>query len=96
MAGGDSRISNDVSGLGMVHQLEVIDAHSAQSGDFSEERQVGKDVVFFTPEGAAAYDALQREDQSFSAEKDPGRFMQWLLGGLGLKPESHQGQAEEP
>jgi len=97
MAGGDSRIQNTgISGYGLNSQLEVLDAHSTRSGDFTQERQVGNEVLYLTPEGAEAFDALKCDGWDFTAERDPSRFMQWLLGGVGLREEKFQGKAEEP
>ena len=96
MAGGDLRILNEnVGGLGQAQAMQAIDAHSVQSGDFTEERTVTGGVVFLTPEGAAAYDGLRNAEYTFVVERDPKGFMLWLLGDRVGKSEKFQGSPEE-
>lgn len=98
MSGGDLRIRNDqVASIGQDHQLEVIDAHSQQSGEFTEARSVGGQTVFLTPDGAAAHDGLKNSGYQFEVQPDPKGFVDWLLGDrTGPKGEQHQGKVGEP
>lgn len=100
MSGGDLRIRND-SDLemrsGRTHAIEVIDAHSMQSGDFTEQRQVQGETVFLTPEGAAAFDELQQGAYRFTVAKDPKGLLGWFGGDFtGPKGEQYQGKVGEP
>lgn len=94
MSGGDLRIRNDqVASIGQDHQLEVIDAHSQQSGDFTEARAVDGKTVYLTREGAAALDGLKGDGFAFTVQDDPKGLTGWLLGDrTGPKGEQHQGK----
>lgn len=87
---GDMRVRSNIDGaLGGAGKLEHIDAHSSQSGDFSEARQVGGKEVFFTPDGAALYDELAAAGFRFEASDDAS----WLTRFLSPK-ESCTGEVE--
>lgn len=61
---GDSRIditARTARGAQRITDVESIDAHSVESGDFTEARTMPNgDKVWLTPNGAAAYDEWRR------------------------------------
>lgn len=92
MAGGDMRVQNRPIGtLGALNQLEVIDAHSAKAGTFTESRNVNGQNIWLTKSGAEAYDRLAA-DFDMKASKDPSGFAKWWGGEL--KAETHLGSVK--
>ena len=94
MAGGNMRVqTRPVGTIGMANQVETIDAHALRAGNFTEARNVGGQNVWMTPQGAEAYDALQRGGWEMRASKDPGWFSRTFMGDfVGAKGEQHQGR----
>ncbi|MBL8956995.1 MAG: hypothetical protein JNK82_39850 [Myxococcaceae bacterium] len=87
------RVQNKPIGtLGMANQVETIDAHSLQKGDFTEARNVGGQPVYLTKAGAEALDALVEAGFELKASADPGWLSRKVLGDfVGAKGEQHQG-----
>jgi hypothetical protein len=86
MAGGDARVWNtSIGSIGMINQCEVIDANTKQAGDFQFPRPVRgrEDPLFFTKEGAIAFDALRAKvdiGATIKWEKDPGWLKRLFFG----------------
>lgn len=63
--GGDSAVKFQGMGYGNIGgNVNVIDAHSTQAGDFQHARNIDGQHVFLTAEGARAYDNLANAYQA--------------------------------
>lgn len=93
MAGGDMRvISTPGLMMGGASEMKTIDANSVKSGNMTESRDVkdtrtGKtQTMFFTPEGAQAFDSLtwgkDGNGGAMKIEQDPGMLSRFFLGDI--------------
>jgi len=74
-----------VGGFGAAAALKAgaIDAHSKQSGEYTEKVNVGGKDVYLTKAGAEAYEAFKKAgDGMFEPKvvKDGNAIAEWLMG----------------